>query len=561
MTSADHILILLVLTAVSSLLTRASSGRVPLPLLQIAIGVVAALCGLRIGLRPDLFMLVFLPPLLFADAFRMPLREFGELRGTILFLAFGLVVFSTVLCGYVIHWIVPQLDLAICFTLAAALSPTDTVAVSSLTAGRRVPERLLHILSGEALFNDASGLVCFRFATAAVMTGEFSYRQAFGSFLLVSLGGLAIGALMAWAASRAERILLRRGFDDPPLQITLIVLLPFVIYVVAEAAGCSGILASVAGCMVVKLSGVVEEAATATRLQATTVWTMVSYVFNALIFLLLGLQLPALLNTGMAMAHEHHATMWQLSGLVAMVYVIMLVLRFVGIWLSILRRWIGKRMERQSFIFPSVAGTVLMTIAGVRGAVTLAAVLSLPVVDVGIEAFPARDLVISVATGVIVLSLVVAGVVMPFCIRFLPKDGVDKSAMEENVARQRLVRAVLRQLRQEQSTAAQTMAEEKPGEDKLRLEVVGRLLQTYENRLSQIDETPQIPVMNRTNALRRERIELALRLLLLRTERQTLRDLAHSREINDRTEWELQQELDYEEQVLRNRVQRLPKDI
>ncbi|AOX15849.1 Na+/H+ antiporter [Kozakia baliensis] len=560
MSSVDHILILLFMAALSSLLSRLSNGHVPPPLVQITLGVLAAVAGLHIELSPSLFMLVFLPPLLFADAFRMPLREFEELRGTIFFLAFGLVVFSTILCGYAIHWLLPVLDLPVCFALAAALSPTDTVAVSSLIAGRQVPERLIHILSGEALFNDASGLVCFRFATVAAMTGEFSYRQAFGSFLLVSLGGLCVGAGVSYVAARIDRILLRRGFDDPPLQITLMLLLPFITYVIAEALGCSGILAAVAGCMVIKLTGVIEETATATRLQATTVWTMVSYIFNALIFLLLGLQLPSLLHAGIGLAHQHHATIWQLGGLMLAIYAIMSVLRFVGIWLSILRRWVATRLTKIPFRMPSLISTVLLTFAGVRGAVTLAAVLSLPAATEGSEAFPARDLLITVAAGVIVISLIAAGVLLPLCIFFLPKDMINKRAQEENIARQRMLRSGLRLLRQEQSRVAQSAADEKEGEE-LKLDVVSRLLQTYENRLSQIDETPQMPVMNRTNALRRERIELAMRLLLLRTQRQTLHDLYMQRDINDRTEWELQQELDYEEQVLRGRVQRLPQDV
>lgn len=149
---------------------------------------------------------------------------------------------------------------------------------------------------------------------------------------------------------------------------------------------------------------------------------------------------------------------------------------------------------------------------------------------------------------------------MPLCIRYLPQDVIDKRAQEENTARQKLLRAALRLLRQEQGRAAQSAADSKDDSD-LKLDVIGRLLQTYENRLSQVDETPQMPVMNRTIALRRERMELALRLLLLRTQRQALHDIFAQRDINDQTEWELQQELDYEEQLLRGRVQRLPKDI
>jgi len=560
MIPADNILLLLVLAAASGLMARAIRNRMPLPLLQIILGVVAALAGVRIGLRPDLFMLVFLPPLLFADAFRMPLREFHELRGTIFFLAFGLVVFSTVCCGYAIHWLVPTLDLPCCFALAAALSPTDTVAVSGLLAGRHVPERMIHVLSGEALFNDASGLVCFRFATAAALTGEFSYRQAFDEFLLVSLGGLAIGAVIAYVSARLNRILLRRGFDDPPLQITLMILLPFVTYILGERAHCSGILASVSACMVIKMMGMIEETNTATRLQATTVWGMVNYIFNALIFLLLGLQLPALMRGGIATAHEGSISVLQLFGLVLAIYAIMTVLRFAGVWLSIFRRWLVARWMHVPFLWPDFLGSVLLTFAGVRGAVTLAAVLSLPAAGSALGAFPSRELLITVAAGVIVVSLVGAGLLMPLCLRFLPKAGMERHAAEENAARQSLLHTAIDFLHEEKTH----IASEPQGQDAdkaLRLDVIDRLAQVYLNRLSQIEETPQGSLMSRSLSLRRERIELATRLLLLRAQRQTLHRLFVTRGINDQMEWELQQELDFEEQLLRSRVQRLPVDI
>ena len=560
MIPADNILLLLVLAAASGLMARAIRNRMPLPLLQIILGVVAALAGVRIGLRPDLFMLVFLPPLLFADAFRMPLREFHELRGTIFFLAFGLVVFSTVCCGYAIHWLVPTLDLPCCFALAAALSPTDTVAVSGLLAGRHVPERMIHVLSGEALFNDASGLVCFRFATAAALTGEFSYRQAFDEFLLVSLGGLAIGAVIAYVSARLNRILLRRGFDDPPLQITLMILLPFVTYILGERAHCSGILASVSACMVIKMMGMIEETNTATRLQATTVWGMVNYIFNALIFLLLGLQLPALMRGGIATAHEGSISVLQLFGLVLAIYAIMTVLRFAGVWLSIFRRWLVARWMHMPFLWPDFLGSVLLTFAGVRGAVTLAAVLSLPAAGSALGAFPSRELLITVAAGVIVVSLVGAGLLMPLCLRFLPKAGMERHAAEENAARQSLLHTAIDFLHEEKTH----IASEPQGQDAdkaLRLDVIDRLAQVYLNRLSQIEETPQGSLMSRSLSLRRERIELATRLLLLRAQRQTLHRLFVTRGINDQMEWELQQELDFEEQLLRSRVQRLPVDI
>ena len=565
MLTIELILLLLLLTAVSSLIALRFRQKVPQPVILIALGVGAGLAGMHLRLPPELFMFVFLPPRLFADAFRMPLREFGELRGPILFLAFGLVVLSTLLCGYAIHWILPVMSLPVCFTLAAALSPTDTVAVSSLIKGRRVPTRLLQLLSGEALFNDASGLVCFRFAMADALTGEFSYQQAFGTFLLVACGGLAIGGAVAWVATRFNKMLTRSGYDETQSQIVLVLLLPFLMYAMAESVGCSGILAAVAGCMVVKLSGIIEDASTTTRLQSTTVWTMVSYVFNALIFLFLGLQLPSLLQSARTLVLAQHVGMWRLGLLVVEIYGIMLVMRFAGVWLSIACRWASARINRVPFDHPTgFAASLLLTFAGVRGAVTLAAVLSLPTGEDGTMSFPAREPVVVIAAGVIILSLLVASVVIPFCLRFVPPEEVDKNAQEENMARQKLLRAALELLHKAQTIPAietpPETEEEKAALEEARVEVIDRLTKLYQTRLEQEDATPRIAQADRRNAIRHARMELALRLQILRAERQTMRTLVAEQEINDQTEWKLQQELDYEEEVIHALAQRLPRE-
>ncbi|GAA3663190.1 MULTISPECIES: Na+/H+ antiporter [Acetobacter] len=565
MLTIEFILLLLLLTAVSSLITLRFRQKVPQPVILIALGVCAGLAGMHVQLHPELFMFVFLPPLLFADAFRMPLREFGELRGPILFLAFGLVVLSTLLCGYAIHWILPVMSLPVCFTLSAALSPTDTVAVSSLIKGRRVPTRLLQLLSGEALFNDASGLVCFRFAMADALTGEFSYQQAFGTFLLVAFGGLAIGGIVAWVAARLNKMLTRSGYDETQSQIVLVLLLPFLMYALAEAMGCSGILAAVAGCMVVKLSGIVEDASTSTRLQSATVWTMVSYVFNALIFLFLGLQLPSLLQSAHTLVLAQHVGMWRLGLLVVQIYCIMLVMRFMGVWLSIACRWASARINHVPFEATGLAASLLLSFAGVRGAVTLAAVLSLPTGEDGTMSFPTREAVVVIATGVIILSLLVASVIIPLCLKFIPAELVDKSAQEENMARQRLLRAALDLLRKaETMPAIETLPEteeDRAAIEAARMEVIARLTKLYQTRLEQEDATPRIARADRRNAIRHARMELALRLQILRAERQTMRELVAQQDINDQTEWKLQQELDYEEEVIHALAQRLPKEV
>ena len=187
------------LVGVSRLLGRLLP--LPLPLVQILAGAALAwpTLGLHVALDPELFLLLFLPPLLFSDGWRMPKRELWQLRGSILLLAVGLVLFTVVGAGYFIHWLMPAIPLPAAFALAALLSPTDAVAVSAITRDR-LPAPLMHVLQGEALMNDASGLVTFKFALAATLTGIFSLADASLIFLLVAVGGLAVGVCLLYTS-------------------------------------------------------------------------------------------------------------------------------------------------------------------------------------------------------------------------------------------------------------------------------------------------------------------------------------------------------------------------
>ena len=188
------ILFLLLAVVISGALARMSPVPVPLPLVQIVLGaVIASVAHFGVTLDPEIFFLLFLPPLLFLDGWRIPKQGLFRDKGTILELALGLVVFTVLGVGYFIHWLIPTMPLAVAFALAAVISPTDPIAVSAIAARVPIPKRLLHILEGESLLNDASGLVCMRFAVAAALTGTFSLTAAAGTFLWLALGGIAIG--------------------------------------------------------------------------------------------------------------------------------------------------------------------------------------------------------------------------------------------------------------------------------------------------------------------------------------------------------------------------------
>jgi Na+/H+ antiporter len=240
-------LLLLLAVVVSGALARMSRQRLPRPLVQIALGAaIASVANLGVELKPDIFFLLFLPPLLFLDGWRIPKEGLFRDKGTILELALGLVVFTVVGVGYFVNWMIPAMPLAVAFALAAIISPTDPIAVSAIASRVPIPRRLMHILEGEALLNDASGLVCMRFAVAAALTGTFSAVDAFGTLLWISTGGIAIGVGVTWLATVAKNWVSQRFGEETGSQILISLLIPFGAYLLAEHLHCSGILAAVA---------------------------------------------------------------------------------------------------------------------------------------------------------------------------------------------------------------------------------------------------------------------------------------------------------------------------
>ena len=216
MHTIEVVLAMLVAVVASGYLVRVLPFSLPLPLVQIALGaVIAGVFNRGHALEPEVFFLLFLPPLLFLDGWRIPKQGLFRDKGAILELAFGLVVFTVIGAGFLIHWLIPVMPLAVCFALAAIVSPTDPVAVGAIASKAPIPKRLMHILEGESLLNDASGLVCFRFAVAAVMTGTFSLATASLTFVWVAVAGLAVGVAVTLGVSTFQRWLWRRFGEEP----------------------------------------------------------------------------------------------------------------------------------------------------------------------------------------------------------------------------------------------------------------------------------------------------------------------------------------------------------
>ncbi|MFC5469165.1 Na+/H+ antiporter [Cohnella suwonensis] len=405
------VLVMLVLLAASQVAQRLVPF-IPLPIIQIALGaaIVSLPWPIDVPLEPELFFLLFIAPLLFNDGRRTPRDELWKLRMPILLLAVGLVFATIVVVGYLIHALIPTIPLAASFGLAAILSPTDAVAVSAIAAKVHLPKKIHRLLEGESLMNDASGLVAFKFAIAAAVTGAFSIWEATWSFLLIAVGGLLAGAALAIVVIWARMALRRFGIDDVSVHVLIQILTPFILFYVAEHLGLSGILAAVAGGVMISIE---QDRSGFTTIEQKFVseitWSIILFVLNGLVFVLLGLQIPDVAKT---IFHDVAYDNLKVIGYVFVSYVMLIVLRFL--WLTLSSTVTGTlfRMEEEKEK-PSWRALWLTSLSGVRGAITLAGAFTIPLALGDGSPFPERDLILFLSAGVILVSLVLASVTLP----------------------------------------------------------------------------------------------------------------------------------------------------
>ncbi|MED4584954.1 Na+/H+ antiporter [Brevibacillus choshinensis] len=428
------VLVLLLLIGASNVIQRFVPF-IPVPLIQIALGIVAAFMPSlhHVPLNPELFMVLFIAPLLFNDGKITPRDELWKLRTYILLLALGLVFATVLLAGPFIHWLIPAIPLSAAFALAAILSPTDAVAVGAIAGRIKLPGKILRLLEGEALMNDASGLVAFNFAIAATVTGYFSLPQAVGSFFVIAIGGLVIGALLGFAVVWLRLFLRRLGIEDVTLHMLIIILTPFIIYIAAEECHVSGILAVVAAGVVHAIErDRVESASVRLRIVSDSTWSVILFSLNGLVFLLLGLEIPAVV----AKIWEDPAYQnGQVIGYILLITAVLMILRFLVVWAR----------DRQ------LRSTVITALSGVRGALTLAAAFSIPMVLADGSPFPERNLILFICAGVILLTLISASIFLPLLAAKSEEAGdhPENRAETERTARIRVLDAGLRTVREE----------------------------------------------------------------------------------------------------------------
>lgn len=420
------VLILFFIIGLSNVIQRFIPA-VPIPLVQIAIGVIISISpsGLHIPLEPELFFVLFIAPLLFNDGKVTPRDELWKLRRPILLLALGLVFATVIVGGTFIHFLIPAIPLPAAFALAAILSPTDVVAVSSIASRMQMPKGIMRLLEGEGLMNDASGLVAFKFAVAATVTGFFSIYQATGSFLLISIGGLVSGAVFALFIIWIKVLLRRFGLEDITVHMLIQIMTPFVIYILAEELGFSGILAVVAAGVVHAVERERSESRTL-ELQKVSdnTWSVILYILNGLVFVLLGLQVP---DASRVIIENPNLSNGQVFGYIFAITLVLLSLRFI--WLTAFWKKIKPLLTFKESDLPKYRAITTLTVSGVRGAVTLAGAFSIPFVVSGGAPFPQRDLIIFLAAGTILLTLIIASVFLPILSKQTSGNTVDQKQL------------------------------------------------------------------------------------------------------------------------------------
>jgi len=431
-------LVLICLAVSAGLRIAAERLNVPYAGVLVVGGLVLALIpGLpSVALPPDVLFLIFIPPLLYAGAIQFPLRELRQQAGPILRLSVVMVLVSTVAVAAVSHALHPSFTWAAAFTLGAIISPPDPVAVLSLLRSMRLPRMIESILEGEGLINDATALILYRFSVAAVVTGTFSLSHAVMQFVFAGAGGVIIGLTIGWVIARVHRL----ARDITVVSNTLSLLTPFAAYLAADVAGVSGVL-SVLACGLSLARAVWRDQPAATRLLITSTWTIVTFLLESLVFILVGLELPIV-----ARALES----LPLSTLITEALIVSVCIVLVRILWVIPSTYIFRTLGRWAGLgndpLPPLRVVFFISWTGLRGADSLVLALALPLATATGSGFPARAQIIFITFGVIFFTLVFQGPTVAPLARWL-RVGIDEDqGAEEAHARLAAAEAGLRLL-------------------------------------------------------------------------------------------------------------------
>ncbi len=540
-------LVLLGLLAFSGVIAR--YVRVPALFVQIGVGCVAGFLlpvSLHVEFDPGVFMLLFVPPLLFADGWGMPKREFRKYFRLILFMAFGLVFFTVAVLGFFIHWLVPSLPMAGAFALAAVLSPTDAVALEVIARGRQLPERVARVLRGEALLNDASGLVSFKFAVAALVTGVFSLGEAIWGFVLIGAGGVLVGLAVAWCFARLlAKIQPRSGHGgETTTEGVLLLLLPFVSYLAAEHLMVSGIMAAVMAGMYMSQSKYFHRMDAGLRIESRFTWEMLGSVLNGVIFVLLGFYLPVAARQTDKLGATAEEGLAYVLGLALMMAVALVTIRAVWVGGSMILWSFYDRWRGHDPLKVSPLAILLISVAGVRGAITLAGVLTVPLVLGSGEKFQERGLMITLAVGVILWSLLMGYLGVPAVLKLMRLPENDPALEELHMARAGVARAAIQAVEERHAKVVTTL-------DETAAKMHARVLESLKTHYGGIADLMGPAGAEKERRAASVTLGLELQMAAIAGAREELGRLRESQEINDETYEQVTCDLDMREAYLR----------
>ncbi|MBS1839256.1 MAG: Na+/H+ antiporter [Acidobacteria bacterium] len=519
-------LILMVLVVLFAVL--AQRIKTPYPIVLVIAGLVLSFIPQvpKIHLNPDVVFLIVLPPLLYSGAWQTSWLDFRKNIVSITMLAVGLVTFTAIGVAYAAPWVFKGFDWHLGFVLGAVVSTTDAIAATAIARDLGLPKRIVDILEGESLVNDATGLVALAFAVALVVTGERPTIGQGGLRLTYLIGvGIVVGLLIGLTVEWFERRL-----EDGPIEIAVSIIVPYVVYLTAEAVHASGVMAVIAcGLYLARKSS--ELFSPTVRIQAWAVWESLTFVLNGLVFMALGLQLPYVIGE----LKDHKLSELIAYGLALSVILILLRLiwMYPGTYISIgIRRYIlREKVER-----PPASNIFVVGWTGMRGVVALAAAISLPEMLKNGSKFPQRNMIIFLTFAVILVTLVGQGLTLPPLIRALGLAGTHVSHEEEHKARQKILRIALERLNKEREKDSEEFSD-----------VYDALVKMYQTKIEKFSDE------SRPETLRaRARTKKHSRLMqeLVRVERRTAVHLRNEGEINDELLRQIERELDLTEERL-----------
>lgn len=509
---------------------------IPTALIQITLGIIAALVFRDVSFEIDAewFLLLFVAPILYNDGRQFPREELWKMKTSILSNALVLVLLTTIGGGYFIHWMIPSIPIAAAFALAAILSPTDPVAVNGIAKRIHIPEKVLNLVRGESLINDASGLVAFNYAVAAVVTGAFSLKSAIFDFTYMFLVGAISGLVLSLIVALVRFILRKQGINDIIFHSLLQILTPFVIFIITEELlHASGVIAVVVAGIIHSLVREHTETMIAEEQVLTeNIWSIVLFVLNGFVFLLLGLNIP---SSMIETVSDPNIGNWLAIGYVIVIGLVILGIRFI--WSYLFFYYENRSIKSKNAIKPDLKTILVTSLTGVRGAVTMAGVLSLPFILMNGQEFPERSLILFLAAGVILFTLVLATIFLPTLSKVESTEGEELNHINLTEAKNKILLTTTKKLKLEINEENES--------------AVYELIDEYKVKFQ---ENQSIHSSMEQEAILYQQKMIEVRLMALESERKYIHELNEKNVIDKETFEVFEKSLDYREEALSSDV-------